>query len=107
MNHFLAIERFIQQEKQNSHHFVEWLEQQPEYADLVEQARAGSELRLRKSLFEKCVHALKHRVWLDASTLYGRSHVDKKLISDARATAIILSTAQSHQYHYHNSLLGA
>lgn len=89
-----VFERFIQQEKQNPHDFVEWLEQQPEFADEVKQARLEKcELRLRKPFIERVVCAVKHRVWLDPSTLYGRSYVDKKLISDAKGTATIVSSA--------------
>lgn len=94
MRRFMAIERFIQQEKQNPHNFINWSEQQPEYADDVKQARSEKgELRLRKPFIERAVYAVKHLVWLDSSDLHGRSYVDKKLISDAKGTATIISSA--------------
>jgi hypothetical protein len=80
--------------KQNPQELIDWVEQQPEYADLVEQAKRGTRLTPEKpSPLVAMWQWIAAQLIVAPRSLYGRAYVTKALQEDASKTAGVLTVA--------------
>ncbi|OLP15923.1 hypothetical protein BST81_23645 [Leptolyngbya sp. 'hensonii'] len=84
----------LENQEQHPEQIIDYLKGEPALAPLWEIAVSEGELKLpQPPLWKKLLKPLTDVAWADAETLYGRSYVTPELVTEAKTTATILSTA--------------
>ena len=87
-------DKLLQWMEDNPDDLIMWIENQPEYQDLVEKAKRGESSLGAKSILETGpIKSVKDIFWIDSTKLYGRADVSKELIEDSATTATTMSVA--------------
>lgn len=85
----------LENHQQNPEQLIAWLEGEPLFTHLQEIADYDDvELELPKlPYWQQILRHLRHLFWVNADSLYGRSHVTSELVTEAAGTATTLSIA--------------